>query len=115
MKEFVLMYRSEPLGEIKMTPEGTMAVSKEWENWMGGIAAQNKLVSNGARLGNEGRSLKPGNNVTNGPYAEIKEILGGLSIIRAESMEEDAEIAKNCPILSVGGNVEVREIIPMNS
>ena len=59
--------------------------------------------------------LKPGNIVTNGPYAEIKEILGGLSIIRAESMEEAAEIAKNCPILSVGGNVEVREIIPMNS
>ncbi|HJP62366.1 MAG TPA: YciI family protein [Mucilaginibacter sp.] len=114
MKEFVLLYRSEPLGEIKMTPEGTMAVSKEWENWMGGIAAQNKLVSNGARLGNEGRSLKPGNVVTNGPYVEIKEIVGGLSIIRAESLEEATEIAKGCPIFNVGGCVEVREVIPMN-
>jgi len=114
MKDFVMIYRSEPLGEIKLTPEGTMAVSKEWENWIGGIAAQNKLVSPGARLGNEGRTVKPGNVVTNGPYVEIKEMIGGLSIIRAESIEEATEMAKGCPILNVGGNVEVRDVIPMN-
>ena len=114
MKEFVMVYRSEPMGEIKLTPEGNMAVSKEWENWMGGIAAQNKLVSPGMRLGNEGRTIKPGNVVTNGPYAEIKEIVGGLSIFRADSIEEATEWAKTCPILNVGGNVEVRDIIQMN-
>jgi hypothetical protein len=114
MKEFVMVYRSEPMGEIKLTPEGNLAVSKEWENWMGGIAAQNKLVSPGMRLGNEGRTVKPGNVVTNGPYAEIKEIIGGLSIFRAGSIEEAAEMAKSCPILNVGGNVEVRDIIQVN-
>jgi len=114
MKEFVMIYWSEPLGEIKLTPEGNMEVSKEWENWMGGIAAQNKLVSPGMRLGNEGRTVKPGNVVTNGPYAEIKEIVGGLSIFRAESIEEATEWAKSCPILNVGGNVEIRDIIQMN-
>ena len=114
MKEFAMIYRSETMGEIKLTPEGTMAVSKEWENWMGGIAAQNKLVSPGMRLGNEGRMVKPGNVVTNGPYAEIKEIIGGLSIFRAESIEEASEWAKTCPILNAGGKVEVRDIIQMN-
>jgi hypothetical protein len=114
MKEFALLYRAESSGEIKLTPEGTLAISKEWENWMGGIAAQNKLASRGVRLGNEGRSVKAGNVVTNGPFAEIKEIVGGLSIIRAGSIEEATAMAKDCPILNVGGNVEVREIIPMN-
>jgi hypothetical protein len=114
MKEFVMVYRSETMSEIKLTPEGNLAISKEWENWMGGIAAQNKLVSPGVRLGNEGRTVKPGNVVTNGPYVEIKEIIGGLSIFRAESIEEVTELAKNCPILNVGGNVEIRDIIPMN-
>ena len=109
-----MIYRAESSGDIPLTPEGTLAVSKEWENWMGGIAAQNKLVSLGMRLGNEGRVLKPGNVITNGPYAEIKEIVGGLSIFRAESIEEATEMAKSCPILNVGGNVEVRDIIPMN-
>jgi hypothetical protein len=114
MKDFAFIYRSEPLGEIPLTPEGTMVISKEWENWMGGIAAQNKLVSPGMRLGNEGRTLKPGNIVTNGPYAEIKEIIGGFSIFRAESIDEAIEMAKGCPILTVGGNVEVRDVIPTN-
>ena len=114
MKEFVMVYRSENMGEIKLTPDGNLAISKEWENWIGGIAAQNKLVSMGVRLGNEGRTVKPGNVVTNGPYVEIKEMIGGLSIIRADSIEEATEISKGCPILSVGGNVEVRDIIPMN-
>jgi hypothetical protein len=114
MKEFVMIFRAESTGEIKLTAEGSLAVSKEWENWFGGIAAQNKLVSGGARLGNEGRTVKPGNVITNGPYAEIKEIIGGLSIFRGESIEEVTELAKNCPILNVGGNVEIRDIIPMN-
>jgi hypothetical protein len=114
MKDFVLIFRNESFPEVKLTPEGTMTVTKEWENWMGGIAAQNKLVSLGKRLGNEGRTVKPGNMVTNGPFAEIKELIGGLSIISADSIEEAAEIAKGCPILNVGGSVEVRDIIPMN-
>src|SRR5215469_10385667 len=87
MKEYVMVYRSEPMGEIKLTPEGNLDVSKEWENWMGGIAAQNRLVSPGMRLGNEGRVVKPGNVVTNGPYAEIKEIIGGVSVFKADSIE----------------------------
>jgi hypothetical protein len=114
MKDFVLIFRNESFPEVKLTPEGTMTVTKEWENWIGGIAAQNKLVSLGKRLGNEGRTVKPGNMVTNGPFAEIKELIGGLSIISADSIEEATEIAKGCPILNVGGSVEVRDIIPMN-
>src|SRR5581483_12320961 len=115
MKDFVFLYRGESTGEIKLTPDAKLAISKEWENWIGGLAAQNKLVSPGARLGNEGRTVKPGNLITNGPYVEIKEMIGGLSIFRAESVDEAIEMAKGCPILNVGGNVEVREIIPANS
>jgi hypothetical protein len=115
MKEFVLIFRNESVGEIKLSPEGMLAVSNEWMDWMGGIAAQGKLVNRGARLGEEGKTVKPGNVITTGPYAEIKEIIGGLTIIRAESLEEATGIAKGCPILKVGGNVEVRDVIPMNS
>jgi hypothetical protein len=115
MKEFAMIYRSEPMGEIKTTPEGNLVVSKEWENWMGSIAAQNKLVSPGMRLGNEGRTVKPGNIITNGPYAEVKEIVGGLSIFKAESIMEALEMAKSCPMLNVAhGSVEIRDIIQVN-
>lgn len=41
-------------------------------------------------------------------------MLGGNMIVRAESLDEAIEMAKDCPILQMGGTVEVRDIIPMN-
>jgi hypothetical protein len=46
--------------------------------------------------------------VINGPYAEVKESIGGLILIRAVDYAVAAEIAKGCPILALGGNVEIR-------
>jgi len=115
MHEFVMIFRNESVGEIKLSSEGMLTVSKDWENWIGGIAAQNKLASTGARLGGDGKTIRPGNVVTNGPYAEIKEIIGGLIIVKADSIEEAALMANDCPILSIGGNVEIRNVIAMNN
>ncbi|MDB5022962.1 MAG: transcription initiation protein [Mucilaginibacter sp.] len=114
MKEFLMIFRNNALPEAKYSPDEMQAIMKQWENWMGGIAAQNKLANSGSRLGTEGLTIKPGNVIINGPYAEIKEIVGGYIIVRAESLEEAAEIGKGCPILNVGGNVELRTQIPMN-
>jgi hypothetical protein len=115
MKEFALIFRNDSVGEIHFSPEGTLAVSREWENWMGGIAAQNKLASKGNRLGQQGNTVRPNNVITNGPYAEIKEIIGGFIVVKAGSIEEATELAKGCPILDHGGNVEVRDVVLMSS
>lgn len=97
-----------------MSPEQLQAMMKPWQDWMGSIAAQNKLVDAGNRLESEGTVVKPNNVVTNGPYVEIKEAVGGYTIIRADSLKDATEISKGCPILFVGGSVEVRAIIPMD-
>lgn len=114
MKEFVMIFRNNNVGEINLSPEGLLSVSKDWQDWMTDFASKGHLSNRGARLGDEGRTVKPGNVVTTGPYAEIKEIIGGLTIIKADSLEQATEIAKGCPILRFGGNVEVRDVIPMN-
>jgi len=88
---------------------------KQWQNWLGSIAAQDKLVNSGNRLASEGKVVKPDNVVTNGPYVEMAEAIGGYSIIKANTLEEAVEISKGCPILSVNGNVEVRAIVPMDN
>jgi hypothetical protein len=113
MKEFMLVYRNAASGDIKPTPEQVQAVEKQWSDWFESIAAQGKLESCN-RPGSEGKTLKSGNVVTDGPYAEIKEILLGVSIVRAESIDDAVEIAKGCPVLRVGGNVEVRDVTMMN-
>jgi hypothetical protein len=114
MNEFLLIFRNDfKSATAQPSPEQLQHIMKEWQNWIGSIAAQNKLVNSGNRLSVEGKVVKPGEVVTNGPYVEIKEVIGGYSIIRADSLDEAAEISKGCPILTVGGNVEVRTIVPM--
>ncbi len=115
MKEFLLIFRRESAGgESNLSPEQIQAMMKPWQDWIGGIAAQNKLVTAGNRLEADGMVLKAGNLITNGPYVETKEAVGGYTIIKAASLEEACELSKGCPILYAGGNVEIRAIVPMD-
>ena len=114
MKEFLLVFRRDMLGVgPELSPEQMQNMMKPWQDWMGGLAAQNKLVNSGNRLDGEGRVVKSNQTVTNGPYVEMKEAVGGYIVISADSIDEAAEISKGCPILHMGGNVEVRTIVPM--
>ncbi|MDB4925085.1 YciI family protein [Mucilaginibacter sp.] len=113
MNDFLLIFRREASFDTQLTPEQLQEISKPWQDWMGGLAAQNKLVNQGNRLNSDGKVVKPNNVVTNGAYVEVKELIGGYTIIKATSLDEAAEIAKGCPILAVGGSVEVRQIISM--
>jgi len=113
MNEFVLIFRNDFQPEVKFSPDEMQAIMQQWQTWMGGMAAQGQLASSGNRLGGDGKTLRPGSVITNGPYAEIKEMISGYIIVNAATIDEAAEIAKGCPILHVGGNVEVRDIVPM--
>jgi hypothetical protein len=113
MKDFLFVYRNDYKNQPTGSPEELQAVTKRWMDWVGGIAAQNKLSSPGNRLTSDGKVVRPNNVVTDGPYTEIKELIGGYSIVKVETMEEAVELAKGCPIFEFGGNVEVREINPM--
>ncbi|HSZ72346.1 MAG TPA: YciI family protein [Cytophagaceae bacterium] len=110
MKDFLFVFRNDYNAMPPITPEETQAVTKQWMDWIGGIAAQNKLTDRGSSLTSKGKVVKVNNVITDGPYTEIKEFIGGFSIVKAETIEEAAELAKGCPIFAVGGNVEVREI-----
>src|SRR5476651_1974314 len=112
MNEFLLIFRRDFVSkEPQLSPEQMQSMIKPWQDWMGGLAAQNKLVSSGNRLASDGKVVSPGNVITNGPYVEIKEAIGGYIMIKADSLDEAAELSKGCPIFAANGNVEVRPII----
>ena len=114
MKEFVLVFRASSAQPANQpSPEQLQAILTSWQNWMGGLAAQKKLASSGNRLGSEGKVVKPNNVITNGPYVELKEAIGGYIMVNATSIDEAVELAKGCPILTIGGNVEVRPVVSM--
>ncbi|MDO6430267.1 YciI family protein [Flavitalea sp. BT771] len=110
MNDFLLIFRTDYNTMPKASPEEMQASTKRWMDWLGGIAAQNKLTDRGNRLVPTGKVLKPGNVIADGPYTEIKESIVGYSIVKADSIEDATELANGCPILRIGGNVEIREI-----
>ncbi|MDG3581982.1 MULTISPECIES: YciI family protein [Galbibacter] len=111
MKEFVLIFRLKDIADFKPSPEQM----QERMNWLGSIAAQNKLVDKGNTLlpaPGSAKTVKANNVVTDGPYTEIKEFISGYIIVKAENIDAAVEMAKANPIFDqVGGNIEVREVL----
>ena len=108
MKEFMLLFR-QPSYDYRNTSAKEMeAIAKKWKEWAGGIAAQGKIVSHGPRLALEGKVLKSGGVTTDGPFVEIREILGSFIIIKADNLEEATTLAHGCPALDADVSVEIR-------
>ena len=110
MDEYILVFRHED-GNKVASPEQIQIWMKQTMDWIGGIAAQNKFVVGNGLLFDDAKVVKHKGIVTNGPFGEIKETIGGFIIVKANSVDEAVEFAKGCPVLQGDGNsVEVRKI-----
>lgn len=110
MEEYALIMRH-PDGKKLATPEQMEIWMKQTMDWIGGIAAQNKFVSGTGLPFEEAKVVGSNNVVTNGPFGDIKETIGGFIIVKAESVDEAVEFAKGSPVLQGEGNtIEVRKI-----
>ena len=110
MDEFVLIMRHQD-GKKVAPPEQMEIWMKQTMDWIGSISAQNKFVSGTGLPFDDARVVKHDKVVTNGPFGEIKETIGGFITVKADSVEEAVEFAKGCPVLQGEGNtVEVRKI-----
>jgi len=85
---------------------------ERWGTFIGDIAIQEKLVST-HRLNFDGKQIHPDGSVTPGFYLANQQAVSGNMIVRANGLDEAVEMAKGCPILTMGGTVEVRQINPM--
>jgi len=111
MKEFILIFRHENVTG-KVSPEQMQAWMKQQMDWVGSIAAQQKFISGTGLLFDDAKVVGHKGEVTNGPFGEIKETLGGYIMVKAETVEEAVEFAKGAPILQGEGNtVEVRQVL----
>jgi hypothetical protein len=110
MEEFMLIFRHED-GRKVASPEQLQIWMKQTMDWIGGIAARNKFVAGNGLPFEDSKVVKHGNVITNGPFGDIKETIGGYVIVKADSVDEAVEFAKGCPVLQGDGNsVEVRKI-----
>jgi hypothetical protein len=112
MNEFVLVFRTSNNPDFTPSPEQMQEGLTHWMNWLAGIAAQDKLVSRGSRLSvSKAKTVMPDNVIVDGPYTEIKEFINGYTVVKAANIDEAVELASGCPILQLGGNVEVRAVV----
>jgi hypothetical protein len=110
MDEYILIFRHED-GMKVASPDQIQVWMKQTMDWIGGIAAQNKFVAGNGLPFDTSRVVHHKGVVTNGPFGEIKETIGGYIVVKADSIDEAVEFAKGSPVLQGDGNtVEVRKI-----
>ena len=109
MAKFLFVYRNDPNAYNKMTPEEGQQQMQKWEKWIGEGMQKGWMLDPGDALTPEGRVVR-GKVVTDGPFVEAKEVVGGFSIVQADTIEAAAQLAKGCPGLQIGGTVEVRRL-----
>ena len=96
------------------SPEQMQIWMKQTMDWIGSIAAQNKFVGGTGLPFNDAKVVGHNNVVTNGPFGDIKETIGGFITVKADSIDEAVEFAKGCPVLQGPGNtVEVEKLRKM--
>ena len=110
---FLLLFRNAgPDTHAHLTAEQRAAMTKKWNDWFESLAAKGQVEhANPLGLGGRVISGPGGERVTDGPYAEGKEIIGGYFYIQASGLDEATAIAKQCPGLAVGLTVEVRPVV----
>jgi hypothetical protein len=114
MEEYMLIFRHQD-GQKVASPEQIQQWMKQTMDWMAGIAKQNKLIGSNGLLFDDAKVVNYNKVVTNGPFGEIKETIGGYLMVKADSVEEAIEFAKGSPVLQGPGNtVEVRKLARRN-
>lgn len=110
MKEFILLFRQPSYDHSQTSSTEMQQLYQKWHDWVGGIASQGKLVQTGIRLADEGKVLRAGGVVTDGPFVEIRERLGSFLVVKAVDIDEATLLAHGCPALDAGGSVEIRPV-----
>lgn len=110
---FMLLLRG-GVSNRDLSPEQLQRQIERYMNWIEKLRRDGHFVA-GEPLDETGKVLsgKDGLTVTDGPFTESKEEVGGYFIIRAKDLEAAVELAKGCPIFRNNGTVEVRAILPV--
>jgi len=114
MAQFMLLLRGGATEFVDLSPEQIQQAIKKYEEWARRLIAQGKLRG-GEKLRDDGGRLvqmRDGAVIVDGPFTETKETIGGYYLIEAADYREATEIAASCPVLAVGGSVEVRTVEP---
>jgi hypothetical protein len=107
-EKYLFLHRSQPgQGQAQASPEQMQAMFAKWNAWKEKF--KDNIVDWGDKLTSEG-SVVSASGVSDGPFVEAKEIIGGFMIVAAESLEQAVAIAREMPAMQPGARIEVRKM-----
>jgi len=117
MSQFLYLYRmTEAARQENMgTPERAQQSMQRWMAWMSELDRKGHLKDRGQPLERTGKVVRgPQKTVTDGPFTEAKDLVGGYTLVEAPDIDQAVELSRGCPIFEGGGSVEVRPIMKMD-
>jgi hypothetical protein len=116
MPQFILLLHETPAAFSAIAPEEMQTIIQRYVAW-GARLREAGILADSHKLTGEPGQVMRGHagqvRVTDGPYSEAKEVLGGYFTIVAASYDEAVERARDCPHLEYGGTIEVRQVDTM--
>lgn len=113
MSRYLLLLHESPAGFAPLSPEEMQAVIAEYTAWRDRLESEGRLLGSHKLTDEGGKSMVRVDGeirVTDGPYTEAKEVVGGYFLIEAEDYDDAVRISRDCPHLSYGGRIEVRQV-----
>jgi len=114
MPKFIMLLHDAGSFPADISPDQIQAIIQRYVAWRQKIQQNGRKVEGHKLTEGQGRVMRGAagsTNVTDGPYAEAREVIGGLFIVDANSYEEVVELSKDCPHLDFG-SIEIREVDP---
>lgn len=108
MSDFAFLYRGR---DNNASPQHF----ENWRDWLKELGERGHLKDIGQSLADAGKVVRNRQKtVTDGPFAGAKDVICGFTLIQARDLEQATELSKSCPILEVGGSIEVRPLQRLN-
>lgn len=111
MSRYVFLFRGGAVVRKEIAPAELGAHLQKWMAWFKELEAKGHAEPQGTRLDGSGKTVRgTAKTVIDGPFAEAKDLVTGIFVIKAPTLEAATEIAKGCPIYEYDGSVEVRPV-----
>jgi hypothetical protein len=112
MSEFTYLFRGR---ETFASREQGQKHMQKWVAWFKDLGAKGHIKNPGNPLEGTGKVIVGKQKIVrDGPYAEAKDVVGGFIVVEGNDLGHAVELSKGCPILEVGGSVEVRPVQILN-
>jgi hypothetical protein len=116
MSNFMLFLHQSTTNRPNLSRDEAMRMTNEYVAWANKMRQDGRYVAGDKLTDDAGKVIRTRSGkavVTDGPYAETKEIVGGYFCIKAANFSEAVEVAQGCPHLKFGGEIEVRQVHEM--